>query len=149
MRITAALLALTVVVACAPKEEAPADSAAAAPAAPAARTVADFAGNWNQSVVLEGTPDTVKSTTIINADGTGFLNLEGRPNIALTLSMSGDSLVSQTAEYESILRKGVMVTVRSASVMQDGMMMGNVEATYKTSTGTQVVKGTSSATKAP
>lgn len=149
MRITAALLALTVVVACAPKEEAPADSAAAAPAAPAAPTVADFAGTWNQSAVLEGTPDTVKSTTVINADGTGTMSLEGRSNIPLTLSISGDSLVTQSAEYESVLRKGVMVTVRSAGVMQNGMMMGNLEATYKTPSGTQVVKGTISGTKAP
>jgi hypothetical protein len=144
MRITAVLLAAAVVVACAPKEEAPADSAAMAPAAP---TLADFAGTWNNKVVLEGTPDTIPSTSVINADGTGTVSLEGRPNIATTITMSGDSAISQTAEYESILRPGVMVSVRTASVMSNGMMVGNVEATYKTPTGTQVVKGTSTATK--
>lgn len=146
MRIAVSLLALTLTAACAPKDEAPADSAAAAPAAP---TIADFAGTWNTSVVLEGTPDTVKSTSMFAADGTGSLTLEGRPNVPLTLSMSGDSLITQSAEYESILRKGVMVTVRTASVLSNGMMVGTVEATYKTPTGAQVVKGTSMAMKAP
>lgn len=146
MRIAVSLLALTLIAACAPKDEVPADSAAAAPAAP---TIADFAGTWNTTAVLEGTPDTVRSTTVINADGTGSITLEGRPNIATTLTISGDSLISQTAEYESILRKGVMVTVRNASVLSNGMMVGNMEATYKVGTGTQVVKGTSMGMKAP
>jgi hypothetical protein len=146
MRFTVALLALSVVAACAPKDEAPADSVAAAPAAP---TMADFAGTWNVSSVLEGQPDTVKSTLTGTADGTWSMTLEGRPNIPLTVSMSGDSLVAQSAEYESILRKGVMVTVRTASVLKDGMMVGNLVATYKTPQGEQVVNGTSMGMKAP
>lgn len=146
MRIAAVLLAAAVVVACAPKEEAPADSVAAAPAGP---TLMDFAGTWNNKVVLEGTPDTVPSTTTFDASGTATMSLEGRPNIPLTVSMSGDSLIAVSGEYESILRKGVMVTVRTASVLHNGMQMGNVEATYKTPEGTQVVKGTMTSTKAP
>jgi hypothetical protein len=145
MRIPAALLALTMVAACAPKEEAPADSAAMAPAGP---TLADFAGTWNNKVVLEGTPDTIPSTSTSDGSGTGTMSLEGRPNIATTSVISGDSLITTTAEYESILRAGVMVTVRTAAVLTNGMMVGNVEATYVTPTGTQVVKGTMTATKA-
>jgi len=60
----------------------------------------------------------------------------------------GDSLIGQSAEYESILRAGVMVTVRTASVMSNGMLMGNLMATYKTPTGEQVVKGTMTGTRA-
>lgn len=148
MRLTAALLSLVIVAACAPKEEAPmADSPAAAPAAP---TMADFAGTWNVASVLEGTPDTVKSTLTGTADSPNWtMSLEGRPNIAVAMSMVGDSLVGQSAEYESILRKGVMVTVRTASVMMDGMLHGSLTATYKTPQGEQVVKGTMTGTKAP
>jgi hypothetical protein len=143
MRI-AALFALVALTACAPKEE-----ETPAPPPPAAPTVADFAGNWNTAAVLEGTPDTIRSTMVGMADGTWTMSLEGRPNIPLTVSMSGDSLISQSAEYESILRKGVMVTVRNAAVMMNGMMHGNMEATYKTPEGSQVVKGTFTSTKAP
>jgi hypothetical protein len=146
MRFSAVLLACSVVVACAPAEEMPADSTAAATAAP---TMADFAGTWNVASVLEGTPDTVRSTLTGTADGTWSMSLEGRPNIPVTASMSGDSLIGQSAEYESILRPGVMVTVRTASVMMNGMLHGNLVATYKTPTGEQVVNGTMTGTRAP
>lgn len=148
MRFAVALLAVAAVTACAAKEEPAADSAAPA-AATAMPTLADFAGTWNVASVLEGTPDTVKSTLTGAADGTWSMTLEGRPNVAVTASISGDSLITQTAEYESILRKGVMVTVRTAGVMSGGMLTGNLIATYKTPTGEQVVNGTFTGTKAP
>jgi hypothetical protein len=141
MRI-AALFALVAIAACAPKEE-------EAPPPPATPTVADFAGTWNLASVLEGTPDTVRTSITGAADGAWTLTLEGRPPVPLTVSMSGDSLVSQSAEYESVLRQGVMVTVRTAGVMMGNMMHGNLEATYKTGDSTQVVKGTFTGTKAP
>jgi hypothetical protein len=141
MRAVATLLTVALLSACAPKEEAP-------PPPPAAPTVADFAGTWNLSSVLEGTPDTVKSTLTGSADGsTWTLSLEGRPNVPVTASIVGDSLVGQSAEYESVLRAGVMVTVRTATVMSNGSLVGNLVATYKTPTGEQVVKGTMTGTK--
>ena len=143
MRAIAFLFTAALLTACAPKEE-----EAPAPAPPAAPTLADFAGTWNLKTVLEGTPDTVASTISGTADATSWtLNLEGRPPVALTVSVVGDSLVSQSAEYESILRKGVMVTVRTAAVVNNGAMTGNIVATYKTPTGEQVVRGTLTGTK--
>ncbi|NUQ13405.1 MAG: hypothetical protein HUU26_13920 [Gemmatimonadaceae bacterium] len=140
MRTAAAVLAVALFTACAPKEEAP-------PPPPAGPTLADFAGTWNVASVLEGTPDTVRSTMTGTADGTWTMSLEGRPNIAVTASVSGDSLVGQSAEYESVLRPGVMVSVRTASVLSNGMLVGNLVATYKTPTGDQVVRGTMTASK--
>lgn len=140
MRTLLAVLAVAVAVGCAPKEEAP-------PPPPAGPTLADFAGTWNVASVLEGTPDTVKSTMTGTADGAWTMSLEGRPNIPVTVSVVGDSLVGQTAEYESVLRAGVMVTVRTASVLSNGALVGNLVATYKTPTGEQVVKGTMTGTK--
>jgi hypothetical protein len=141
MRI-AALFALVAFTACAPKEE-------EAPPMAAGPTVADFAGTWNMAAVLEGTPDTVMSTLMGAPDGTWTMSLEGRPNIPVTASMMGDSLVTQSAEYESILRPGVMVTVRTAAVMMNGMIHGNMEANYKSASGDQMVKGTITGSKAP
>ena len=142
MRAVATLLTVALLSACAPKEEAP-------PPPPAAPTVADFAGTWNLTSILEGTPpDTVPSTLTGSADGsTWTLSLEGRPNVPITASIVGDSLIGQSAEYESVLRKGVMVTVRTATVMSNGTLVGNLVATYKTPTGEQVVKGTMTGTK--
>src|SRR5688572_27951578 len=123
MRLTAVLVALTLVAACAPKEEVPVDSPAAAPAAP---TIADFAGTWQIASVLEGTPDTVKSTLTGAPDGTLTLTIEGRSNMPVSVSMSGDSMIVQSSEYESVLLKGVMVTVRTASLMSNGMFSSNL-----------------------
>jgi hypothetical protein len=145
MRIIAAMLTAALLTACAPKEETPPPE----PAPPAGPMLADFAGTWNVASVLEGTPDTVRSTMTGTADAASWtISLEGRPNILMTVSVVGDSLIGQSAEYESILRAGVMVTVRTASVMSNGMLMGNLMATYKTPTGEQVVKGTMTGTRA-
>jgi hypothetical protein len=136
MRAIATLLTVALLSACAPKEEAP-------PPPPAGPTLADFAGTWNIASVLEGTPDTVRSTLIGSADGASWsMTLEGRPNIPVTATIVGDSLIGQSAEYESILRPGVMVTVRTASVLSNGALAGNLVATYKAPTGEQVVRGT-------
>lgn len=138
MRATAALLTVALLAACAPKEAAP----------PAAKTVADFAGTWAVSSTLDGTPTPVPSTMTSTADGASWtMSLEGRPNVALTVSVVGDSLIGQSAEYESILRKGVMVSVRTASTMNGNTLTGNMTATYKSATGAEIVKGTLTATK--
>lgn len=138
MRAIALLLAGALLTACAPKEEVPTPDTT-----PAAPTIADFAGTWNVSSVLEGTPDTVRSTLTGTADPASWtMTLEGRPNIPVTVSIMGDSLIGQSAEYESVLRKGVMVSVRTASVLANGALTGNLVATYKSPTGEQVVRGT-------
>ena len=147
-----ALLVLGTLTACAPKEGAKTETTAMAPApaAAAAKTPASFAGTWATTATLEGAAKPVPSTLTGSADGaTWTLSLEGRPNVAATASMSGDSLVIQSAEYESVLRKGVMVTTRTATVMSDStMMMGNMVASYKTPKGVEEVKGTIMSTRA-
>ena len=147
-----ALLVLGTLTACAPKEGAKTETTAMAPApaAAAAKTPASFAGTWATTATVEGADKPVPSTLTGSADGaTWTLSLEGRPNVAATASMSGDSLIIQSAEYESVLRKGVMVTTRTATVMSDNtMMMGNMVASYKTSKGVEEVKGTIMSTRA-
>jgi hypothetical protein len=145
MRSISLLLAVAIVAACAPKEEPP----TAEPAPPAAPYAA-YAGTWSTSSMVEGTPDPVIGSMTVMADGVGStMSLPDRPNIPITVAMSGDSLVVTTAEYESVLRKGVMVTTRVASVMDGATMKGSLEATYKTPNGPLVVKGTSESKRAP
>lgn len=141
MRFTPLFLAATLLVGCAPAEE-------AEPAPPAGPTLADFAGTWQNSSVLVGTPDPVASTFTGSADGSDWtMTLEGRPPVAMQVSVVGDSLIAQSAEYESVLRPGVMVTVRTASVLRDGMLVGTLLATYKTATGEEQVTGTMQGTR--
>jgi hypothetical protein len=153
MRAIPSLLLVTLIAACAPKDaeptpEAPASEATAA-SAPAG-TPADFAGTWNLTATMDGVADPIQSTMQGTTDFASWtMTLPGRDPVTLEVAMHGDSLVTESLEYESILRAGVMVTVRTASVVKDGMMMGNMVATYRTATGEEKVAGTIHGTRAP
>ena len=146
MRITLALFTVFLLAACGGGEDAaPAaqDEAPAAEMQPAGPTLADFAGSWVLSATIEGTPDPVPVTLQGSADGSDWtMILEGRDPIQVEVSISGDSLIVQSAEYESVLREGVMVTVRTAGVMEDGGMVGTMLATYRSEGGDEQVAGT-------
>jgi hypothetical protein len=77
------------------------------------------------------------------------LVLPGRDSIPLQVSIMGDSLVTVSAEFESVIRAGVMVTTRTASVRSGEELVGNMTATYKTAAGEEVVNGTIRSTRAP
>lgn len=148
-----AILVLAILAACGTTQDAAKDSASAmmpAPAATAAPTIADFVGTWQMTSTLTGVEKPVSSTLTSSADGTTWtMSPDGRPDVAVQTSIIGDSLIGQSAEYESVLRKGVMVTVRTASVLSNGMLSGNMVATYKTPKGEEKVTGTVTATRVP
>ena len=150
-----AILVLAILAACGTTKEAAKDSASAmmpapAPAMAAGPAIADFAGTWKMTSTLTGVAKPVASTLTGSADGsTWTMSFEGRPDVPVQSSVVGDSLIGQTAEYESVVRKGVMVTVRTASVMSNGMLSGNMVATYKTPKGEEKVNGTITGTRAP
>ena len=134
MRSASILMLVALLAACSPAKEAP---PAAAP------TLADFAGTWNVTSTLTGVENPVPSTMTGTADASSWtMSLEGRPDIPVQVSVVGDSLIGQSAEYESVLRAGVMVSVRTAAKLTDGMLMGTVVATYKSAAGEEVVTGT-------
>jgi hypothetical protein len=143
---SAVLAASLLLLACAPKEEAPAPEAAPPP--PPAPTVADFAGTWNATVSMTGAQP-IEVQIVVNADGSGSMNAAGRDPIPLTLSISGDSLIAVSAEYESLIRKGTKVTTRVANHRGGDELHSNVVATYKSAAGDEVVNGTMTAKKAP
>jgi hypothetical protein len=153
MRNVSALLAVLLVAACAGADDAPETVDSAAPdtpivSTPQAAAMADFAGTWQSEAVLEGVAEPVLSTMSGSASGTDWtMTFPGRPPIPLSVRIEGDSLISESAEYESILRPGVRVTVRTASVLTDGMLMGNLLATYRTAQGEERVPGTVHSTR--
>ena len=134
MRVASAFLILTLAAACGPAEE--------EDMTPAGPTLADFAGTWQSSAMLEGVEDAVPSTLAGSADGAWTMTLEGRDPIPATAMVHGDSLVMETEEYESVLRAGVMVSIRTAAVLQDGILVGNLVASYRTPDGVEQVPGT-------
>lgn len=141
--------AIVVLAACGTKEEA-ADQSMTAETAMAAPTLASFAGTWSGSATVEGATDPVPVQISGTEDpSTWKMMLQNRPDIPLTVSIQGDSLITLSSRYESVLRKGVMVMVRTANVLRDGAMMGQLIATYDTPAGQELVMGTMTATKMP
>lgn len=149
MRFSAILLFTLFVVGCAGEAETDAEMPAEE-AMDSAAGLAAFAGTWQNFVTLEGVADPIPSMTSGSASGTDWtMTLEGRDPIALQVSISGDSLVTQSAEYESILRPGVMTTVRSAVVQTGDSRSGVVVVTYRTPEGEEIVNGTIAGTRVP
>jgi hypothetical protein len=141
MRSVPVLLTALLVAACGAPDQPPPEAVDAAPTA--APNIADFAGTWENVATLTGVDEPVTSTMRGSASGDDWtMSLEGRSDIPMQVSVVGDSLIGQSAPYESILRPGVTVTVRTASVLQNGVLMGNMVATYQTPAGEERVTGT-------
>jgi hypothetical protein len=135
---------LVLVLACGTKApEAPVEPPPAPPP-----TFADFAGTWDALNTLEGTADPVPSRITSTPAGGGWaMKLESRELVPMRASMSGDSLVLLSEPYSSVLRKNVVVQVRTAAVLKDGVMEGRLVATYNAPGGQELVTGTMRATK--
>jgi hypothetical protein len=147
MRFMSSLIILLTMSACGPgEEEMPAAEEPAAAPVTAVITASDFHGTWEGQAMLEGTPDPVP-VTMEGANSGWTMTLPDRDPVALTTSMSGDSLVLVSEPYESVLQDGVTVHTRSAVVLQNGRMVGSLTATYMTPEGERVVPGTMEASR--
>jgi hypothetical protein len=149
MRATALTLAAIFAVGCAPAEQTPAADSPASATVPTL-SLADLAGKWTQVVTSESSDSVlVTSELIATADGAGWtIMLPGRPPMPVTVSVSGDSVMTQTGPYESVLRKGVTVTTNGVARLVDGKMVGTTIAHYSSGPDT-VVRLRTTATRAP
>ena len=120
------------------------------PPPPPALTLGNLAGSWESVSRLEGVPDSVVSHFSGPAAEAGWLlMLPDRDPIPMRVWLQDDSMIAVTEKYPSLLRPGVMVQVRTAGVLRDSLLQGIVLATYDSSAGQQVVRGTFSARRVP
>ena len=131
MRVTHLSCAL-LLIACGGGDKAPAaDSAAAVMPAPTVN-LAEVSGKWSMVNMAEGS-DSVLVTAEMSATGSSdgwTITLPGRPPMPMRISVSGDSIMSETGPYESVLRKGVQVTTNGLMRMVDGKLVGTTVAHY-------------------
>jgi hypothetical protein len=124
--------------------KAPDTMAAASPpvAAAVAFPLADAAGTWTY-VARSMTGDTVLVTAELSATAelAGWtMTLPGRPKQPITVTTSGDSVMTSVGPYESVLRKGVQVRTESVLRMLNGKMIGTSTAHYSVK-GADSVRG--------
>ena len=113
-------------------------SAAAAPAAQAAPapaamiSLADVAGKWKVRTADESGSHAVETVWNLTADTSGWTTTApGRkPEPMRVVAVAGDSIVTESGPRESFILKGVQVTTRNVSRLQDGKLVGVTEAHY-------------------
>ena len=125
----------------------------APPAEPPAPTLnlADVAGTWNMKTMAEGS-DSALVTYTMTLTGTtdGWtINFPGRDPMPMTVTVSGDSVMTTVAPYESVLRKGVQVSTSSVVRLVGGRLVGTSIARYVTSGADSVVRLRMEGTRAP
>jgi hypothetical protein len=138
-------------------ESATADTATGAVAAtttpaPAPISLADVAGRWNlRSVPETGDTTPIASQINLTADTSGWtMTLPNRRPVATrVVVVAGDSIVTETGPFESVLRKGVQVTTRTTMRLRDGRLVGSTSARYSTAGADSVLRLRVEGTRAP
>lgn len=154
MRFLTLLCCAAVVAGCSKSEEAPAQdtTAVVTPPAPMPISLSEVAGTWTLRSTAEGS-DTVLVTSqmVATAETSGWTTtLPGRPPLPTrVLEVAGDSVTSEFGPFESILRKGVMVTSRSVVRLRDGKLVGTSVARYSTSGADSVLRFRIEGTRVP
>jgi len=120
---------------------------APAPMHHAAIKLADVAGTWDGKSMV-GPKDSVVATFVVTAtaDGKGWtMKLPNRDPIPTRiLTIGGDSIVTESGPFQSILRPGQMVTTRTTGHYTGDTMTGTFEAHYASG---DVLRGKAAATR--
>ncbi|HUG39265.1 MAG TPA: hypothetical protein VMM12_02210 [Longimicrobiales bacterium] len=111
-------------------------------------SLADYAGTWEGVTILES-GDTVPYTMVATGDTAGWtLTLPDQDPVPVrVVAVEGDSVVTEMGPYESVLREGVMVTVRTVGRLEGDRMVNTVEARYQGAGADSVVRGRGEATR--
>lgn len=124
----ALLLVVPVLFACTKAETPPVDTSASVVETPAPASV-NAAGKWAFNVMPEG-KDTVLTTYTLDAtnDMSGWkMTFPGREPIDVrVLSLSNDSIVTETGPFESNIQKGLKVNLVRTNMRLDGAKLSGV-----------------------
>jgi hypothetical protein len=108
----------------------------AAPAATPGLSLADVAGTWNVTSIVEATGDTVTSVMVASADTAGWtLTFPGRAPLPMrVVEVAGDSIRAEVGPYESVLNPGVRVFSEATYRLQGDVLTGTF-VSHRTTTG--------------
>lgn len=158
MRILALSCSIALLVACAKTDrEAATDTAAGTTEMAPATTIslADVAGRWDVTSKPESGTDTTSTRYTLNAtpETTGwtmtFAARPGQPVAMRVVSVDGDSIVTEAGPFESVRRRGVQVTTRTALRKVGERLVGATRARYASTGADTVLILRTEATRAP
>lgn len=147
MRRLALIVGLALSIGCAKSDTPPAADMAMAPTI----NLADVAGTWMVQTTAQGSDSViVVSTMTASADPTAWtLTLPGRDPMPMSLTVSGDSIMTTSGTYESVLRPGVQVFTTGVLRLANGQLSGPMVAHYSTTSADSVLNLWTTATRAP
>lgn len=129
------------------------DTVAAAAEAPASAAISlnDVAGKWKIHSTDEagGTPVDVEMLATADTSGWTLTGPKGKPIPVRVVVVAGDSIVTEAGPYESFVRKGVQVRTRTVNRLQNGRLVGTIEAHYARGGRDSVAQRTSEGTRVP
>jgi hypothetical protein len=139
------------------KKETPKDTTAAMAPAPApapAPTVslADMAGKWKVVTTPVGGKDSSKTTAtlVATADTSGWmLELPSGQKVPMQVRVSADTVITKSAVYPSMRRKGKKVWTEGAFRLENGMITGTSVAHYENAGADSVLTLRTEGTKMP
>jgi hypothetical protein len=147
---------MLLVVGCSKAADKPADAtlgeAPAMEKAPAAISLADVAGTWKIRSTVDGSEGTAVSYDLVaTADPSGWsIKFPDREPIPVrVVAAEGDSIVTESGPFESVLRKGVQVNTRVVSRLRDGKLVGTTTARYQVSGPDTLARLSFEGTRAP
>lgn len=120
-------------------------------AAPATISLADVAGKWKIRTTDKDGSNPVEAELLATANKSGWtLTLPNRKPVPVRVTaVAGDSLVTEAGPFESVLRKGLQVKTRTVNRLQDGKLVGIMEARYTVGGRDSVALRRSEGTRAP
>lgn len=150
-----ALMCAVLLIACAREENGEdtatmEDTTAVAPM-PEGISLADVAGTWTINATTETGETVPQFEMVASADPTGWeMHFPDRePVLVRIVEVAGDSIVTETGPYESILRPGVQVTTHAVYRLEGDRLIGTTVAHYQTSEADSVITVRSEGTRAP
>jgi hypothetical protein len=131
-------------VGCATSADTKVDTSAAAATASRPLALSDVAGRWRVRALSVRGDSLTSYELLAAADTAGWtLTFPNRPAMPLrVLSVAGDSIVTETGPYSSVLRRTVPVRVLRGVVRLDaGRLVGTFDAHYETDRPDSVLYG--------
>ncbi len=114
-------------------------------------TLSSFAGTWQVRASNEAGDSVLAYQIVATGDPSGWKTLlPNRPPIpANSVTISGDSAVTEQGPFESALRKGVQVRTHGVLRLQGDRLVGYTIAHYATKSADSVVRLNIQGTKQP
>ena len=146
---SASVALIGVLLACGKADKAPSADASAVAVTPSAVVdLASLAGSWTLRTTPDGRDTVITSELVATGTTEGWtMTMTGQQPVPIRVRVDGDSIMTETGPFPSVLRKGAMVTTNAVYHVQDGKLVGTLVARYDGAGADSVLTGRQEATR--